>query len=72
MITANHGNDQIHQGTDHTREYVPLLVYTTKYSEGKKLPLLKTFADIGYSITANFKAENPKNGQSFLKYLGDK
>ena len=72
MITADHGNDPIHHGTDHTREYVPLLVYTKKYSEGKKLPLLKTFADIGYSITANFKAENPKNGQSFLKYLGDK
>ncbi len=72
ILTADHGNDPIHHGTDHTREYVPLIVYTKKFSEGKKLPLLKTFADIGYTITANFKAENPKHGQSFLKYLGEK
>ena len=72
MITADHGNDPVHHGTDHTREYVPLLVYTKKFKEGKKLPLFKTFADIGYTITANFKTENPKYGQSFLKHIGDK
>src|SRR5690554_4145385 len=50
MITADHGNDPVHHGTDHTREYVPLLVYSKKFSEGKKLPVFKTFADIGYTI----------------------
>lgn len=72
ILTADHGNDPVHHGTDHTREYVPLLVFTKKFSEGRRLPLLKTFADIGYTITANFKAENPKNGQSFLKLIGEK
>lgn len=72
ILTADHGNDPVHHGTDHTREYVPLLVFTKKFSEGRRLPLLKTFADIGYTITANFKAENPKNGQSFLKFIGEK
>jgi len=69
LITADHGNDPIHHGTDHTREYVPLLAYSKRFKEGKELPLLKTFADIGYSINENFKTELPKYGQSFLKYL---
>lgn len=72
MITADHGNDPIHHGTDHTREYVPLIVYTKRFKEGKELPLFKTFADIGYTITDNFNTEKPKHGKSFLKYLGEK
>lgn len=72
MITADHGNDPIHHGTDHTREYVPLIVYTKKFTEGKKMPLLKTFADMGYTIADNFKTEKPEHGKSFLKYLGEK
>ncbi|MBN2300826.1 MAG: phosphopentomutase [Acholeplasmataceae bacterium] len=69
LLTADHGNDPIHAGTDHTREYVPLLAYSKKFLEGKRLPLLKTFADIGYTINDNFKTEKPKNGSSFLKYI---
>jgi phosphopentomutase len=72
ILTADHGNDPIHHGTDHTREYVPMLVYTPRYQEGKKLPLLKTFADIGYTITDNFECEKPQNGQSFLNLIGGK
>jgi phosphopentomutase len=72
MITADHGNDPIHHGTDHTREYVPLIVYSKRFKEGKKLPVFKTFADMGYTITDNFNTEKPKHGKSFLKYLGDK
>ena len=72
MITADHGNDPIHHGTDHTREYVPLMVYTKKYLEGKKLPVFKTFADIGYTITDNFDTEKPKHGKSFLNLIGDR
>ncbi|MBE0701550.1 MAG: phosphopentomutase [Acholeplasmataceae bacterium] len=70
ILTADHGNDPIHHGTDHTREFVPLLVYSKRFTEGKELPILKTFADVGYSINENFKTEKPKNGTSFLKYLG--
>lgn len=69
LITADHGNDPIHHGTDHTREYVPLLAYSKRFSEGKRLPLLKTFADVGYSINKNFETELPKYGQSFLEDL---
>ncbi len=69
LITADHGNDPIHHGTDHTREYVPLLAYTPKHKEGKALPVLKTFADIGATITDNFKTKHPKNGTSFLNLI---
>ena len=69
LITADHGNDPIHHGTDHTREYVPLLAYSKRYKEGKQLPLLKTFADVGYTINKNFETELPKYGQSFLEDL---
>ncbi len=46
IITADHGNDPIHHGTDHTREYVPLLVHHPAMEVGTELPLRKTFADI--------------------------
>ncbi len=72
MITADHGNDPIHHGTDHTREYVPLLVYTKRFNKGLKMPVFKTFADMGYTIADNFNTEKPKNGKSFLKYIGEK
>jgi phosphopentomutase len=69
ILTADHGNDPSFQGTDHTREYVPLLIYTKKNTEGKALPVLETFADIGYSIADNFNTEKPKYGTSFLKHI---
>lgn len=72
ILTADHGNDPIHHGTDHTREYVPMLAYSPRFKEGKELPLLKTFADIGYTINDNFGTEKPKNGTSFLSLLGGK
>jgi len=48
---------------------VPLLVYSKRFLEGKALPLLKTFADLGYTINDNFKTTKPKHGSSFLKYI---
>ncbi|RPF55710.1 phosphopentomutase [Aquisalibacillus elongatus] len=66
IITADHGNDPIHHGTDHTREYVPLLVYHNGIKEGKELPLRQTFSDIGATIADNFDVKAPKHGQSFL------
>ncbi|WP_106497345.1 phosphopentomutase [Lentibacillus sp. Marseille-P4043] len=67
MITADHGNDPIHHGTDHTREYVPLLVYhTNKSNKEKQLPLRETFADIGATIADNFDVKMPEHGKSFL------
>ena len=72
ILTADHGNDPVHHGTDHTREYVPLLVYSKRFLTGKKMPVLRTFADIGYTINDNFGTEKPKHGSSFLKYIGGK
>ena len=69
MITADHGNDPIHHGSDHTREYVPLLVYSKKLKEAKELPMSETFADIGATVADNFGVKMPKFGQSFLPKL---
>lgn len=70
IITADHGNDPIHHGTDHTREYVPLLAYSPRMKNGgKELPLRQTFADIGATIAENFGVELPQHGTSFLQEL---
>ncbi|MDY7222051.1 phosphopentomutase [Halalkalibacterium halodurans] len=69
IITADHGNDPVHHGTDHTRELVPLLVYTRGIKEGKDLGLRKTFADVGATIADNFQVEAPSIGTSFLHEL---
>ncbi|GAA0346881.1 phosphopentomutase [Bacillus carboniphilus] len=69
IITADHGNDPVHHGTDHTREYVPLLVYSPSLKGNNELPLRKTFADIGATVAENFKVSMPKFGTSFLKEL---
>lgn len=68
MITADHGNDPIAPGSDHTREYVPLLVYA-KDLKGGALPLRESFADIGATISDNFKTSPTKYGRSFLAEL---
>lgn len=68
MITADHGNDPTHHGTDHTREYVPLFVYAHDY-KGKFLPTRSTFADVGATIADNFNLSGTEIGCSFLKIL---
>lgn len=68
IITADHGNDPTWTGTDHTREYVPLLVYSKSLNKGD-LGIRSTFADIGATISENFNVLAPKIGKSFLKEL---
>lgn len=71
MITADHGNDPIHHGTDHTREFVPLLVY----ANGIKpciIPRMTSFANIASTILINFGFEETKYAKGFNKYLEDK
>lgn len=67
IITADHGNDPTYRGTDHTREYVPLLVYSPRFTEGKQLELRSTFADLGATVADNFGVHLPEYGTSFLK-----
>lgn len=69
IITADHGNDPVHHGTDHTREYVPLLVYSKKLAHPAEMPLRHTFADIGATVAENFDVTMPKHGKSFLSIL---
>ncbi|MGE1143267.1 phosphopentomutase [Bacillus pumilus] len=69
VITADHGNDPVHHGTDHTREYVPLIAYSKKHQGANELPTSKTFADLGATVGDNFKTTMPKYGTSFLSKL---
>ncbi|OEF97232.1 phosphopentomutase [Vulcanibacillus modesticaldus] len=69
IITADHGNDPTHGGTDHTREYVPLLVYSKSLTGGVDLGIRKSFADIGATISDNFGIQLPEYGESFLEQL---
>ncbi len=66
IVTADHGNDPTHTGTDHTREYVPLLIHSPSL-KGGELPERETFADIAATISENFTVEKPPYGTSFLK-----
>ena len=59
-------------GTDHTREYVPLLIYSPSLEEGGELPLRNTFADVGATIADNFNVPLPEFGESFLSTLTEK
>ncbi|MHA6251044.1 phosphopentomutase [Oceanobacillus sp. CAU 1775] len=72
LITADHGNDPTFPGTDHTREYVPLLAYHSNIAEGKELPIRQTFADIGATIADNFSVPMPTHGTSFLKDIEER
>ena len=58
MVTADHGNDPTFHGTDHTREKVPLLIYSPSIDNGTYLEERATFADMGASILKNFNLEN--------------
>src|SRR5690625_4554187 len=66
ILTADHGNDPTHHGTDHTREFVPLLIYHNHIISGKRLPIRQTFADVGATIAHNFHTSPPAYGESFL------
>lgn len=66
MITADHGCDPTTPGTDHTREYVPLLVYGKKLKQGINLGTRETFADVGASISEYLGIKEPREGTSFI------
>ncbi len=69
IITADHGNDPTFKGNDHTREYVPLLVYSKSLQGNNEITTRKTFEDIGQTICENFGLEDTKYGTSFLNEL---
>ena len=69
VVTADHGNDPTTPSTDHSREYVPLLVAGDGVPEGRDLGTRSTFADLGQTIAANFGVGPLAHGTSFLADL---
>lgn len=66
IITADHGCDPTHAGTDHTREYVPLLMYGESIPAGKNFGVRATFADIAQTIAKIFGVSATESGESLL------
>ena len=69
IVTADHGNDPTWKGTDHTRELVPLFLYSKSMTGTGLLRTSETFADLGATIADNFEVKLPKYGVSLLEYL---
>jgi phosphopentomutase len=68
IITADHGNDPTKEGSDHTREYAPLIVYGKSAKRGVNLGTRESLADIGQTIAENFDLKL-KDGTSFLSEI---
>lgn len=71
IITADHGNDPTFHGTDHTREFVPLFIYSKRFNNGGELTIRQSFADVGATIADNFKLPLPSHGKSMLQEIKD-
>lgn len=69
ILTADHGCDPTTPSTDHSREYVPLLVYGKKIKSNVNLGIRKTFADIGATLVEIFGLKETGVGESFLKQI---
>lgn len=69
MVTADHGCDPTTKGTDHTREYVPILVYGQNVKENINLGIRDSFADIGKTIMEYLEVEGNIAGESFLNLI---
>ena len=69
FITADHGNDPTWKGSDHTREMIPVIIYSKAFKENKGLGERESFACIGATIAEMFEIKEPKIGTSLLKEL---
>lgn len=72
LITADHGNDPTHPGTDHTREYIPILAHSPKIKKRINLGIRKSFGDIGATLLEGLIGQpigNELSGQSFVREL---
>lgn len=67
IITGDHGNDPTTPGTDHTREFVPLLVYPSDRAVAIELGTRESFRDVAASVCSFFKIPSVFDGESFLK-----
>ncbi len=69
IINADHGNDPTYKGTDHTREYIPVLIYGKNIKSGVNLGIRKSFADIGATVADILDTKMTKNGTSFKSQI---
>lgn len=66
VVTADHGNDPTTRSTDHSREYVPILLAGPRVRAGADLGTRRTFADLGQTLADNFGVDRLNHGSSFL------
>ncbi|MBQ4609885.1 MAG: phosphopentomutase, partial [Clostridia bacterium] len=66
ILTADHGCDPCHTGTDHTREHIPALIWGKNLKSGVNLGVRDTYADLSATVLDFFGVENTIKGQSFL------
>lgn len=69
IITADHGNDPSTPSTDHSREYIPILVYGNELKSGENLGTRKTYADISATILEAFNMPKLEYGESFFSKI---
>ena len=69
MLTADHGCDPTFKGTDHTREYIPIVAWGKTLKAGVDLGVRSTYADISATILEYFGIQNSLCGKSFLKEM---
>lgn len=69
VLCADHGNDPVHAGWDHTREYVPMVFYGLNIKKGVNLGTRNTFADIGATIADLLSVEKTSIGMSFKNLI---
>jgi phosphopentomutase len=69
IVSADHGNDPTTPSTDHSREYVPLLVSGQRVRAGRDIGTRPTFADLGQTLAANFGTAALPHGTSFLEQI---
>jgi len=69
MICADHGNDPTYRGSDHTREQVPLLIYSKAFEESKILEEVDSFATVSSTLADIFNVKKTNLGKSILELL---
>jgi phosphopentomutase len=72
IISADHGTDPTTPSTDHSREHVPLIVYTKSNEEGKSLGIRQSFSDVAQTLAEFFGLSRLKNGESFYRDIWPK
>ncbi len=69
IITADHGNDPTFEGNDHTRENVPVIIFSRLFQEPKRLEIMNSFSEIGNIILNNFNIETIDKPTSIINEL---